>query len=168
MRLTTFAIATMLVSASALAQTTPSTTPPSATAPAPAASTPSGLTFYQHQPNEMRASKLIGASVRNDANERIGEINEIVLDKDGKIAAVVVGVGGFLGIGEREVALDFKSLRLERDTSAMTESGANVIKVNATKDQLKAAPAWNWNDRGDRGTTNPPTRTTPAPGGTTR
>ena len=163
MRLTTFAIATMLASASALAQTTPSTPAPSATA-----TSPSGLTFYQHQPNEMRASKLIGASVRNDANERIGEINEIVLDKDGKIAAVVDGVGGFLGIGEREVALDFKSLRLERDTSAMTESGANVIKVNATKDQLKAAPAWTWSDRGERGTTNPPTRTTPAPGGTTR
>ena len=109
----------------------------------------------------MRASKLIGAGVRNDANERIGEINEIILDKDRKVAAVVIGVGGFLGIGEREVALDFKSLRIERDNSAMTESGANVIKVNATKDQLKAAPAWTWDDRS--GTS--PTRTTPAPGG---
>jgi sporulation protein YlmC with PRC-barrel domain len=164
MRLTAFAIATMLVSASALAQMTPSTPPPSATAPTATTTSPSGLTFYSHQPNEMRASKLIGASVRNDANERIGEINEIILDKDGKVAAVVIGVGGFLGIGEREVALDFKSLRIERDNSAMTESGANVIKVNATKDQLKSAPAWTWNDRS--GTS--PTRTTPAPGGTTR
>jgi sporulation protein YlmC with PRC-barrel domain len=163
MRLTSFAIAAMLVSASALAQTTPSTPPPSATAPTTTTTSPSGLSFYSHQSNEMRASKLIGSSVRNDANERIGDINELILDKDGKIAAVVVGVGGFLGIGEREVALDFKSLRFERDTSAMTESGANVIKVNATKDQLKGAPAWTWNDRS--GT--PPART-PAPGGTTR
>jgi sporulation protein YlmC with PRC-barrel domain len=163
MRLTSFAIAAMLVSASALAQTTPSTPPPSATAPTTTITSPSGLSFYSHQSNEMRASKLIGSSVRNDANERIGDINELILDKDGKIAAVVVGVGGFLGIGEREVALDFKSLRFERDTSAMTEAGANVIKVNATKDQLKAAPAWTWNDR----TGTPPART-PAPGGTTR
>lgn len=67
----------------------------------------------------MRASKLIGAAVRNDANESIGDINEIILDKDGKVAAVVVGVGGFLGMGEREVALEFKSLRFRARQPAL-------------------------------------------------
>ena len=163
MKIASVAIAALLLSAPALAQTT--TTPP-ATTPPPAATAPSGnLSYYNHQPNEMRASKLIGASVRNDANESIGDINEIILDKDGKVAAVVVGVGGFLGMGEREVALDFKSLRFERDNSAMTEAGANMIKVNATKDQLKAAPAWTWTrDTNAGGTTTTPR----APSGTTR
>ena len=57
------------------------------------------------------------------------------MGKDGKVAAVIVGVGGFLG--EREVALTFDSLRMTRD------SGNNlVLSVNATKDGLKAAPEW--------------------------
>ena len=168
MKITSFAVAALLLSAPAIAQTTTPTTPP-ATTPPSAATAPSGnLSYYNHQPNEMRASKLIGAAVRNDANESIGDINEIILDKDGKVAAVVVGVGGFLGMGEREVALDFKSLRFERDSSAMTEAGANIIKVNATKDQLKASPAWTWTrDTNAGGTTTVPRTTTP-PSGTTR
>ena len=63
----------------------------------------------------MRASKLIGTNVTNAANELVGEINDIVLGKDGKVAAVIVGVGGFLGIGEREVALSYGSLRFSKD-----------------------------------------------------
>ena len=92
----------------------------------------------------MRASKLIGSKVRNTANENVGDINELIVDKDGKVVAAVVGVGGFLGIGEREVALDFKSLNIKYDPSAMTQSGAITVTVNATKDSLKAAPAWTW------------------------
>ena len=87
----------------------------------------------------MRASKLIGTNVTNAANESVGEINDVVLAKDGKVAAVIVGVGGFLGIGEREVALSYGSLRFSKDSS-----GRDVITVNATKDALKAAPAWKW------------------------
>jgi len=87
----------------------------------------------------MRASKLIGTGVVNTANERVGEINEIVLGNDGKVAAVVVGVGGFLGIGEREVAVNYDSLRMNRDANNNL-----VITVNATKDALNAAPAWRW------------------------
>jgi hypothetical protein len=81
---------------------------------------------------------------------------------------VVVGVGGFLGIGEREVALDFKSLKFERDTSATARADSVVVRVNATKDALKAAPAWTWDERS--GTGSPPgaaPANRPAPGGTT-
>jgi sporulation protein YlmC with PRC-barrel domain len=55
----------------------------------------------------MRASKLIGTNVVNTANETVGEINDIILSKDGKAAALIVGVGGFLGIRERDVAVNF-------------------------------------------------------------
>ena len=87
----------------------------------------------------MRTSKLIGTKVVNAANETIGDINEFVLGKDGKVAAVIIGVGGFLGMGEREVAVSFDSVRMNRDSSNNT-----VVTVNATKDQLKDAPVWRW------------------------
>jgi hypothetical protein len=150
------AILSMMLAWPVGAQTTPSPTPAS---PPTAQTSPSGsqLQWYSHQADEMRASKLIGATVRNDANESIGSINELILGKDGKVAAVVIGVGGFLGIGEREVALDFNSLKFERDTGAMARADSVVVRVNATKDALKAAPAWTWEDR-----------TTTAPGGTTK
>ncbi len=98
------------------------------------------MQFYSRQSTDMRASPLIGANVTNMANETVGEINELILDKDGKVAAVVVGVGGFLGIGEREVALGYKSLNIKYDPNAMTNAGATTIQVNATKDsQLPAS-----------------------------
>ena len=78
-----------------IAQTTKTETKPSAT-------TTADGQFYTHQPGEMRASKLIGTKVTNAANESVGEINDVVLAKDGKVAAVIIGVGGFLGMGERE------------------------------------------------------------------
>ena len=88
----------------ALAQTNPS--PPPQTPPA--ANTPSRQPmWYSHRADEMRASKLIGTRVVNTANETVGDVNEIVLGKDGKVAAVIIGVGGFLGMGEREVAVRF-------------------------------------------------------------
>ena len=121
----------------ALAQTT-TTTPP--TEKPPAATAPSGQPmWYSHQADEMRASKLIGTTVVNTANETIGDVNEIVLGKDGKVAAVVIGVGGFLGMGEHEVALSFNSIRMSRDSR-----NNFVLTVNATKDVLKNAPAWRW------------------------
>ena len=89
----------------------------------------------------MRASKLIGTTVVNAANETVGDVNEVVLTKDGRIAAVILGVGGFLGIGEREVAVNFNSLRMNRD-----QSSNPVLTVNATKESLKDAPAWRWDE----------------------
>ena len=84
------------------------TSPTAPTTPPPAASPSGQPMWYSHQADEMRASKLIGTKVVNTANETIGDINEIVLGKDGKVAAVIIGVGGFLGMGEREVAMNFE------------------------------------------------------------
>ena len=116
-----------------LVQTTSSQT----TAPAPGGS--AQPQWYSRQGGEMRASKLIGTRVNNEAGERIGEVNKIVLSKDGKVAAVVVGVGGFLGMGEHEVAVKFESLRRTQDANNNT-----VVAMSATKDSLKAAPEWRW------------------------
>jgi sporulation protein YlmC with PRC-barrel domain len=137
----------------ALAQTT--TSPP--TSAAPSGSTQ--LQWYNHQPGEMRASKLIGTRVNNEAGERIGEINEVMLTKDGKVAAVVVGVGGFLGIGERQVAVAFESLRLTQDASNNT-----VAAMSATKEGLKAAPEWRWTSEGGSSSVGKDTPPTDKPG----
>ena len=104
--------------------------------------------WYDHQGGEMRASKLIGTRVNNEAGERVGEINEVVLSKDGKVAAVVIGVGGFLGLGEREVAVKFESLRLTQDANNDT-----IVALSATKESLKAAPEWRWSGVGGNSTT---------------
>ena len=112
----------------------PAATPPAATAPAEKIQPQ----WYTRQGTEMRASKLIGADVRNTANEDVGEVNEVILDQNGKVAAVVLGVGGFLGMGEREVAVEFKSLRFAEKDDTPT------VMIDATKDTLKSAPEWKW------------------------
>ena len=121
---------------------TPTQEPSATTTPAPGATTTTTTTqtttnapqWYQRQGNEWRASKLIGSKVKNNADETIGDINEILLTSDGSAAAAVIGVGGFLGMGEREVAAQFKSLQLTRDPS-----GDVVVKLDTTKDALKNA-----------------------------
>ena len=129
---------TLAVSPLVLAQTAPS--PPTTLTPGD----PRQPQWYSHQGNEIRASKLIGTRVNNEAGERIGDINEVVLSNDGKVAAVVIGVGGFLGLGEREVAVTFDTIRLTQDSNNNT-----VAAISATKDSLTAAPEWRWRGDGD-------------------
>ena len=58
-----------------------------------------------------RASKVVGLSVYNDNNESLGSINDLLMDKSGNIKAVVLGVGGFLGMGEHLVAIPFDKIK---------------------------------------------------------
>jgi sporulation protein YlmC with PRC-barrel domain len=95
--------------------------------------------WYTQSKEAMRASKLIGSAVQNPAGETIGDVNEVLLDSNGKVNAVVVGVGGFLGMGEREVAIAFGALHMTR-----SDDGRTMIMIDATKDTLKAAPVWTW------------------------
>ena len=64
-----------------------------------------------HKEGEWRASKLVGVNVYNDANEKIGDINDVILDKSGKVENVILGVGGFLGMGEHYVAVAYDKLK---------------------------------------------------------
>ena len=98
--------------------------------------------FMQSQePNEWRASKLIGASVYGPDDKSIGDINDVLIDKDGQVTAVVVGVGGFLGVGEKNVALSLQALDVHRKDGAIDK-----ITVSYTKDQLKDAPTFAYYD----------------------
>ena len=75
-------------------------TPISATTAAPAAA--SDTSSFK---GNWRTSKLVGLNVYNDSNESLGSINDLLTDKSGNIKAVVIGVGGFLGVGEHLVAV---------------------------------------------------------------
>jgi sporulation protein YlmC with PRC-barrel domain len=87
----------------AFAQTPTTTTDRTNMAPA----TASDSSFQ----GDWRASKVVGLSVYNDNNESLGSINDLLTDKSGNIKAVVIGVGGFLGVGEHLVAVPFDKIK---------------------------------------------------------
>jgi sporulation protein YlmC with PRC-barrel domain len=119
-----------------------------------------------------QGSKIIGLNVYNDQNEKIGSIKDLMVDKSGNIASAVIGVGGFLGMGERDVAVKFADLKWSNEpvrssnaaggagntttrpatTGAGNATAANAPKTypdhavfNASKDQLKAMPQFDYN-----------------------
>jgi sporulation protein YlmC with PRC-barrel domain len=112
---------------------------------------------------QWQASKLIHMNVYNAQNEKIGDIKELMLDKNGKVNTVAIGVGGFLGMGERDVAVKFDQLKWSNDppkpassaagtTTGSAQSQANRDRnypdhavLDATKDQLKAMPQFDYN-----------------------
>ncbi|HVZ54644.1 MAG TPA: PRC-barrel domain-containing protein [Pseudolabrys sp.] len=94
--------------------------------------------FVQQQDqSEWRSSKLVGTSVYGPDNSSIGEINDLILADNGQIKAAVVGVGGFLGVGQKDVAVPFQALNVKRKENS---ASIDKITVSFTKDQLKNAP----------------------------
>lgn len=132
-------LGTILLAAStnlALAQAPAADTAAPATGPATLAND-LRPTFVAQNPADMVASKLIGLTIQNGANETIGEIADVVLDEKSTVKAWVVGVGGFLGIGTKYVAIDPSALKLARvDEKTMKAS------IETTKDQIRAAPEY--------------------------
>ena len=109
---------------------------PQSIAPPPSASAASGPQFLMKQESgDVLASNLIGESVYNGQDEAIGGINDLVTDESGKVLAVLIGTGGFLGMGEKDAALRFEDLRLVR----ADDSGIKVI-ANVNQDTLASAP----------------------------
>ena len=103
---------------------------------------------------EWQGSKLIHMNVYNGQNEKIGDIKELMLDKSGKVENVVIGVGGFLGAGEHDVALKFDQLKwsngaattgsAQTDTKNSDRTYPDHAVLNATKDQLKSMPKFDY------------------------
>jgi hypothetical protein len=114
-------------------------------------------------------SKFKGTDVLGPDNAQVGDVNDLLFDKNGKIIGMIVGVGGFLGIGEKSVAIDMSAFQVVPPSTGSTSSAAGAVsetdptnvklKVTWTKDQLKNAP--------DFAYYKPPTpaRTSDRPGG---
>jgi sporulation protein YlmC with PRC-barrel domain len=79
------------------------------------------------------ASKIKGLNVYNQNNEKIGSINDLMLTKDGKIDVVSIGVGGFLGIGEHDVAVKFSELKWVMEPVKNTNTTANTPAGSANR-----------------------------------
>jgi PRC-barrel domain len=104
----------------------------------PSQTTGSHSVFVQTQRStDWRGSKLIGATVYGPENASIGNVNDVLVANDGKINAVVIGVGGFLGVGEKDVAVSFDSLNITRMPNS---NSIDKITVSYSKDELKNAP----------------------------
>lgn len=167
-------VGSALMATAAMAQTT---TPPTATTPTndrTSASPASAADASFH--GDWRASKVVGLNVYNDSNEKLGSIDELLFDKSGKIQAAVIGVGGFLGVGTRDVAVAFDQLKFVNEPVASTSAsaGSSTMRTspgtttgaapaapaatksnpwypdhavfNATKDQLKTMPQFKYSE----------------------
>jgi len=130
----------------ALAQSNPpaSSQPPAATAtPVPAVTKTQG--------NLWRASKLKGLNVYNEQNEKLGDITEILIDKSGKADGIVIGVGGFLGMGQHDIKVEMSKLKFVDEpvrtssTSANTgTTGANTRATTTTSSTANSANDHKW------------------------
>jgi sporulation protein YlmC with PRC-barrel domain len=136
---TAIVVAALAIPAGAFAQTTttpspsspPATAAPHSSAPsatAPHATVPATQATRHMRDDQMRASKLIGSAVYDSTDQKIGTIDELVLNPDGKVADVVLGVGGFLGAGEKHVAVAMADLKRGKN---------DHFVLNTTKDALK-------------------------------
>jgi len=156
-------LAATLLSSAAFAQTPTTPTPPAATKAdaGPKLASP-----------HWRSSKLIGVKIFNEQNERLGDVNEIILDPAGKVMGYVIGVGGFLGMGEHDILVEPGKIKFVNDPPRTAAAPANTTKtdpalntrpasnaparaaneqwypdhgvLSATKDQLKAMPQFKY------------------------
>ncbi|MDP1585648.1 MAG: PRC-barrel domain-containing protein [Bradyrhizobium sp.] len=166
--LTAAALATVLAApafAQAPATAPNANAPAAATAPAanmqamPAGQTAAGGFLQAQTAQEWRGSNLIGASVYGPDNNSIGSINDVIVGSDGNVRAAVIGVGGFLGIGQKDVAVPFSDLNVTRRDNS---DAIDRINVSYTKEQLEQAPSFAYYE-GSRATTTG-SGATPAPG----
>ncbi|TCV76245.1 MULTISPECIES: PRC-barrel domain-containing protein [Neorhizobium] len=145
--------------APAYAQTQPATPAPPAPAapaapadpaakPADSAATPapktgsdsaaaSGSYLTEQAETQISANDYIGKPVYNAEDKSIGDVNDLIMEEDGGIVAAVIGVGGFLGIGEKDVAVPMEKLTMTRDAENNNEVR---LTTTETAEALQAAP----------------------------
>lgn len=118
---------TLMVSVTALALMAP------ASAMAQTAGKPVQF-LTQQAATERLASDLIGVSVQSPSGEVLGSVNDLILNDQSKTTGIVIGVGGFLGIGQKNVAITYDKME------TTTKNNETVVVLNATKAELEAAP----------------------------
>jgi Ni/Co efflux regulator RcnB len=106
-----------------------------------------------NSPDLWRTSEIKGVDVFNDQNEKIGSVDDVLVDHHGNVKAVVIGVGGFLGVGERNIAIPFNQLHWQVNTTRPangqqvaqgTDQPTRAILPGVTKDQLQKAPEFKY------------------------
>ena len=127
----------------------------------PAAIEQSGNFLAERGPNDVHASEFIGMRVYSaeeptesmvaegiqDNWEDIGEINDVVLTREGKVEAVLVDIGGFLGIGERQIAVDMDAVSFVADDATPENESDFFLVLNSDRGQLENAPEYGWTEQ---------------------
>ena len=116
---------------------TTTTTPSATTAATPSVAGDSLNYATTQNSSDFRSTKMVGLNVYNSKQEKIGDINDLIIGADGSITHAIVGVGGFLGMGEKNVAVPFHSIKMNRD-----KDGKLTALIDSTKEALKAAPTY--------------------------
>ena len=148
MMTTAFAALLAAAAPAAMAQTAATTTP---------ATAHTGTAATHITPGQIRVTQMDGATVYDTQNRNIGDVKDIILERDGKVAAVVLDVGSFLGMGGKFVAVAMNDLKVTFDK----DNNKPHFAVDMTKEQLKAAQNFDLNEKkASTGTSTPPARTT--------
>jgi sporulation protein YlmC with PRC-barrel domain len=133
-------------------QTTPSTSPGMGSGSTGAYSMPGSSSTMSATPGAIGggsamagvdAKELLGTDIKNAQNEKVGEVQAVQLDSSGQVRNLIVGVGGFLGLGERAVAV--------QPSAVMVADNGDTIRTTLTKDQLKAMPEYQYSDKSLKG-----------------
>ena len=161
------AVSTLMVSGALAQANSPATSPAAPAAKAEAAPVDSAKFIQAQGTDQWVYSKFKCSDVIGPDNAQVGDVNDVLFDKSGKLIGLIVGVGGFLGIGEKSVAIDMSAFQpVPADTGTSSAGGTSAVssandptnvklKVSWTKDQLKSAPDFQYYK--------PPSRTTDRP-----
>jgi sporulation protein YlmC with PRC-barrel domain len=133
MRLIAAMTAFVFVSAAAFAQS-----PQSGNSSTSGEAIPNQQTLNAIPPNSTTVTNYYKQDVYDPSNKKVGPVNDVLVDKQGKITALIVGVGGLLGAGEKDVAVPFDSVRLTQDNNKWR------LVMNTTTDSLKNAPGYKY------------------------
>ncbi len=90
--------------------------------------------------NGMQATQLIGATVSTTADQDVGPVNDLIIDEQGQVVAIVVAVGGFLGLGEKDVAIGWKHVT---PTGTADEQ---KLRIDLSRENLRSAPEFDLED----------------------
>ena len=145
----TAAVAAILMATSPLAFAQSTTAPRDSNATTTSAAAATNPTGNEIQPDQVRATKMLGSTVYDVQNRDIGSVKDLIIDKDGRVAAAVVDVGTFLGMGGKYVAVPLDAIKTDN----------NRLTLDMTKEQLQQAQAYNLENRntGSGSTTSPVT-----------
>jgi sporulation protein YlmC with PRC-barrel domain len=88
--------------------------------------------------NGVTVSEYYKQAVYDAHDSKIGDVNDVLLDKNGQVTAVILGVGGFLGIGEKNVAVPFNDIRLSE------KDGKRYLAIDTTKEALQTATGYTY------------------------
>ena len=111
-------------------------TAPNAAMPSPTVPMPTNSPATPSPAAQWLASNVYNQGVYDKNEQKIGDLTDMIIEKDGRIKSAIIGVGGFLGVGQKDVEIPFGDLKM------MTRNGKNWLALDRTKDQLQSAPTF--------------------------